>query len=276
MAYVINPDGTITTVEADYDRYGNLKPKINSELLNEQVIHYKSNTAPDTKTVVGKRSASKKKKNKTTSPSQVNKVVEANQTFRKQDAIKRKKIRIITRQSIEKYFIKKRNLHQIVTHEDIMRASIVLKSSLLNYFMEKYEQYKEYCLSMGWGAKIPLIKKVKKKKKKSKKKNKEGIISTKNISSNPSCNTIGEIAKFSTMKDSMKDSDIIYKRNGPSRPPKYGYARDYFGRVQERNSFNEDKKNEFKQSQKSQSKYDYSSYDAEDDHDSYYDYGGYE
>lgn len=30
MAFVINPDGTITTVEADYDRYGNLRPKIPS------------------------------------------------------------------------------------------------------------------------------------------------------------------------------------------------------------------------------------------------------
>lgn len=38
MAYIINPDGTITTVEADYDRYGNLKEKINSEILKEQEI----------------------------------------------------------------------------------------------------------------------------------------------------------------------------------------------------------------------------------------------
>ena len=47
MAYVINPDGTITTVEADYDRYGNLKPKINSELLKEQVVNYNPNVPPE-------------------------------------------------------------------------------------------------------------------------------------------------------------------------------------------------------------------------------------
>ena len=87
---------------------------------------------------------------------------------------------------------------------------------------------------------------------------------------NSSGNTIGEIATFSTIKDSLVDSDVIYKRNGPSRPPKYGYARDYFGRVQERDSFNEEKKNEFKQAQNKQSRYDYSNYDAEDDHDGVY------
>lgn len=47
MTYVINPDGTITTVEADYDRNGNLKPKINCELLKEQVVNYNPNIAPE-------------------------------------------------------------------------------------------------------------------------------------------------------------------------------------------------------------------------------------
>lgn len=47
-----------------------------------------------------------------------------------------------------------------------------------------------------------------------------------------------------------------------SRKPKYGYARDYFGRVLERDSY----KKEVHQ----KPRYDYSSYDREDDHDNYY------
>lgn len=71
---------------------------------------------------------------------------------------------------------------------------------------------------------------------------------------------------------------IVNKKSGrcASRHPQYGYARDRYGRVQERDSFNENRRNEFEQAQKYQSNYDYSSYDAEDDHDSYYDTDGYE
>lgn len=61
-----------------------------------------------------------------------------------------------------------------------------------------------------------------------------------------------------------------------SRHPVYGYARDRYGRVQERDSLNEDRKNEFRQSQVFQSRYDYSSYDSESDHDSYYDSNSYD
>lgn len=46
------------------------------------------------------------------------------------------------------------------------------------------------------------------------------------------------------------------------RKPKYGYARDYFGRVQERDSYKEEVH--------PKPSYDYSSYDREDDHDNYY------
>lgn len=55
-----------------------------------------------------------------------------------------------------------------------------------------------------------------------------------------------------------------------SRKPKYGYARDIYGRVQERDSLDEEWRNEFKQAQMRQSNYDYSSYDANDDHDGCY------
>lgn len=50
--------------------------------------------------------------------------------------------------------------------------------------------------------------------------------------------------------------------NNMARKSKYGYARDIFGRVQERDLYKEEKHEK--------PKYDYSSYDREDDHDNVY------
>lgn len=273
MAFVINPDGTITTVEADYDRYGNLRPKIPRS--SSEDFHKSLTGVANT----GSSRKQRKKKKKAISAihvvnntpvSQTNKPVEkpAESTF--------KKVRVITRQSVERFFERKKSLRQLVTNEEFLRATVTLKGLLLELFLKKYEQYKEYCREMGWGKKILTIKKSKKKKKKN-----LPIIAPANAANNnhkTSANTIGNIAKFSTIKDSMADDDVIYNRTGfgASHHPKYGYARDKFGRVQERDSFNEDKRSEFKLAQSRHKNYDYSNYDAEDDHDSYYDSGGYE
>jgi len=68
------------------------------------------------------------------------------------------------------------------------------------------------------------------------------------------------------------DNGYIYGRsvNGASRQPKYGYARDRYGRIQERDHYNEDRHNEFKRAQNNQRNYDYSDYDSNDDHDGAY------
>ena len=92
---------------------------------------------------------------------------------------------------------------------------------------------------------------------------------------NTTKNTLEDIATFSKLKDSMAEGDVIYKSTS-KRHPQAGYARDYFGRVQNRDLLNEDKNNEFKQSQNHQYNYDYSNYDKEDDHDAYYDSGSFE
>lgn len=55
-----------------------------------------------------------------------------------------------------------------------------------------------------------------------------------------------------------------------ARKPKYGYARDYFGRVLERDILNEERGDENWQSYVRQQSYDYSSYDAEDENESYF------
>jgi hypothetical protein len=68
------------------------------------------------------------------------------------------------------------------------------------------------------------------------------------------------------------ENGYIYGRsvNGASRQPKYGYARDRYGRIQERDHYNEDRHNEFKKAQNDQRNYDYSDYDVNDDHDGAY------
>lgn len=54
------------------------------------------------------------------------------------------------------------------------------------------------------------------------------------------------------------------------KKPKYGYARDYFGRIVEHDIFDEERGDENWNARKHQNYYDYSSFDPEDDHDSYY------
>ena len=269
MAYVINPDGTVDLIEVEYDSYGNMRPKRSYESSKPS---FQSSAIKSSSTSSRKR---KKIKKATSFPPQGNstKVVESTPPLKEQHATTKKTARIITKQSIEKFFIRKKNLRQRVTHEDLMRASIVLKSSLLKYFMQKYDEYKEYCLNMGWGPKI--VKTKKKKVKKSKKQKHSVVDVSRKDTHNPTGKTIADIATFSALKDSLADSEVVYNRRS-SRTPVYSYARDRFGRVQERDSFNEEKRNEFKQAQKHQRNYDYSSYDAEDDHDSYYDSGSFD
>ena len=50
-----------------------------------------------------------------------------------------------------------------------------------------------------------------------------------------------------------------------NRHPKYGYARNRYGNVLERDSFNENLENESYQAELMQQNYDYSSYDSEDE-----------
>lgn len=85
--------------------------------------------------------------------------------------------------------------------------------------------------------------------------------------------TIGNIAKVhSSSGKCTPENGYIYGRsvNGASRQPKYGYARDRYGRIQERDHYNEDRHNEFKKAQNNQRNYDYSDYDVNDDHDGAY------
>ena len=271
MAYVVNPDGTVTFIEVKEDRFGNLKPTGSYDLLeqsNKSAVGYSSYTPPKPK-----KKRKKCKRNAYYANETNSEVTVSKQSTDKPVQSTVKNPRIITRQSIENFFKRKKEQRQLVTAEDVIRATSKLKGNLLYYFMQQYEQYKEYCLTMGWGQKTTHSNKGKKDLNTPKKR--VNKTSSKQYTHNTPKNTLEDIATFSKLKDSMSDSDVIYKSTS-KRHPQAGYARDYFGRVQKRDLLNEDKNNEFKKSQNRQTNYDYSNYDKEDDHDSYYDSGSYE
>lgn len=206
MAFVINPDGTITTVDVDWDPNGNLRPKKDYGEFKSSYTFLSSTSNKKVKT--------------------------------------------------EKQ--KKRNKKDVI-------SPISTKSN---------SDTKEKVLSSNNNNLNKNNKKNKKNKNKNKNKKEKGSIHR--SEHNSLKNTIGDIATFSYLKDSLSNSDIFYRNSNVSRHPAFGYARDKFGRVQERDSFNEEIDNEFKQAQQHQTGYDYSNYDAEDDHDSYYDSEAYE
>lgn len=261
MAFVINPDGTISTVETEYDRYGNVKPKINCDLLKEQEINYNSNLAPKTEIAKAKTIASKKKSNVNRSNHSKGKI-------------------FISTAEIELFFKDRIAARRGISIGESQRIANALPKELREYFIYRYNEYLAHGKRNHGGFRERFSFKKPKNKKKPTKKNKSPHV-VKNVYKSQATRTgysLGEIATFSPLNKQTPDGDMVNGRSllGASRKPKYGYARDRYGRVQERDSFNEERKNEFKQSQKQQSSYDYSSFDAEDDHDSYYDSNGYE
>ena len=261
MAYYINPDGTITTVEADYDRNGNLKPKINCELLNEQEITYSTSSASATKNTKGtirpKGSVPCKKKKTTANTNKSTK----GKLF-------------INTAEIDLFFKDRIATRKGIGTDEYIKITDNLPIGLKDYFIRRYREY----LGLKWGAYENLrnrntFKKPKNKKKVSSKKKASHAV--KDVSIRTTAHTgfsLGEIATFSPMNKQTPDGDMVNGRSlfGASRKPKYGYARDRYGRVQERDSFNEERRNEFHQSQHHQKNYDYSSYDENDDHDGAY------
>lgn len=257
MAYVINPDGTITTVEVEYDRNGNLMPKIDSELLNEQVIKYNSHIAPEGRISNVKQSAPIKKKSK------VYRTIPP-----------KKQRRFISTAEIDLFFEDRYASKKSISKEEYSSIINSLPAELREYFISRYRKPKGYKRVNDDLRKRKAFNKPKNKKK-AIKKNKNQHVDKNPIkdSSTYSGYSLGEIATFSSLHKRTPDGDMVNGQSlkGASRRPKYGYARDRYGRVQERDSFNEDIRNEFKNAQKHQKNYDYSSYDDNDDHDGAYD-----
>lgn len=263
MAIVINPDGTVSTIETTLDQYGNLKPKIDSGAMIEQEIHYNKHTISEAKEKKGyvypTHTVSKKYKHKV--------------NISKPISPKKQKV-FISYAEIDLFFRDRFASRKYVDIDEYERIKNSLPENLKRYFASKYIFY------LGW------LKPKKHKKRTTFKKPKEPpmtankkivVHKVKTVTKNShphTGNSIGEIAHFGSLKgDYVSSQDLDVRTSNPHKParaPKYAYARDRYGRVQERDSFNEEKKNEFYVAQNRQKNYDYSSYDANDDNDGAY------
>ncbi len=264
MAIVINPDGTVSTIETTHDQYGNIRPKIDSEVMKNQEIHYNKNTISEKKENKGyvypTGTVSKKYKKKVN----ISRVISP----KKQQAF-------ISYAEIDMFFRDRFASGKHVGIDEYERLKNRLPEDLKRYFASKYLYY------LDW------IKPKKKKKKRTtfkmpkepvntakKKKVVHEVRTEKSYQSSRKGYSIGEIAKLGSLKENYASSqDFDVRTSNPPRParaPKYAYARDRYGRVQERDSFNEEKRNEFYTAQSRQKHYDYSSYDENDDHDGAY------
>lgn len=357
MAIIINPDGTVSTIETTYDRYGNLRPKVG----NPDDVETSKWTTVSKFTTDSNKVETQKTQHKfypteyaKTSKSEA-KTPAPNPKKKEKRLVVRKEPFFVSAKEIDFFFEKKKESEYTFTKLEFDNLYKLVPNSLQYYFKKKYNEYVTYC-----NLKKPLPRRVrdklwdkvqaaKKAAKSSKEKMKKAAkriakeernaeksakkkYVVKDVSSTR--NTIGDIAAISSLKSAVTngsddnerkeilrklrapildravanlqkmkkkknkkrhstnldvespyndcDSPIVniassqdfdVRTSNPPRParaPKYAYARDRYGRVQERDSFNEDKGNEFYQAQNQQSNYDYSSYDANDDHDGAY------
>jgi hypothetical protein len=256
MAYVINPDGTVTSIDASYDRNGNLRPKIDCKKLNEQVIRYNPNTAKDEKEKGMVHSTPKKKKKKP-----VVRVIPP-----------KKRQQFINDAEIEMFFKDRIASRKVITEEEFDRIKSSLPQGLREYFISRYNRYKYFMGMVEVPRKRNTFKKPKTKKK-AKNKTPQVMKDVRIVSSPYTGYPQSEIATFGTLGKRTPEGDMVNGRSlkGASRNPKNGYARDRYGRVQERDSYNEERDNEFNSATRHQNHYDYSSYDSNDDHDGAYD-----
>jgi len=270
MAIVINSDGTVSTIETTHDQYGNIRPKMPTDYSmapaesvskNGTAKHNKTNSPKQKETHIffPTEYASKPK-------------VSPNKPISKQVA-KRKQTKpryIFTTLGEINEFFKKRKLNgREVLFEEFSNISEMLPNCLKNYFKKRFLEYKEY-LSRVIAIKSKETAEEVKQQKPKKKVQQKGKISQPRSSGF----TLGDIISTSSKEALYASSSDFDVRTSnpprPARPPKYAYARDRYGRVQERDSFNEEKKNEFYVAQNRQRNYDYSSYDANDDNDGAY------
>ena len=289
MAIVINPDGTVSTIETTHDQYGNLRAKIDSDLMKEQTVEYNKNTI----------SVSKEKSGYIYPTGTVTKKYRHKVNISQTTEVKRQYFFVKTIQ-IDKFFNRLLNSGKWLSPEIYQKTKESLSDTLQPYFASKYQEYLEQRKKQGVAipnqATPQTTKKQRKQqvrqqqieeleeamkrttfskpKVKKKKKIPQFVKEVKAKYGSSTANTIGEIATFGTLKEKYASSqDFDVRTSNPPRParaPKYAYARHRYGRVQERDSFNEEKRNEFYVAHNRQKNYDYSNYDANDDNDGAY------
>lgn len=282
MAIVINPDGTVSTVDVYYNRDGSIKgikgtpstdigytPKSSSSYSSSPIKKKAKKKKAKKEPYLSTPTANSKKENSsnvTVVPTPTTKqstLITSSKEVKKKNRPRKPVMETAAEDpSLEPYFSSNVEIDQYITDKKIKKQTIDLSEylkirrslpgALCNYFTSKCKAYFIYCKELA--QKMVKSTTIKKKKKN---KNKKKVSNNVTFSS-------------SRIKVTKTEVDNGSSSGGFPKKPKYGYARDRYGRVQERDSFNEEKKNEFYTAQNRQRHYDYSSYDANDDNDGAY------
>lgn len=269
MAIVINSDGTVSTIETTHDQYGNIRPKMptdNSTAPAESVSNRATNTINSSRqreihTIYPTEYATKPKVKVSPNKPKSKQVAKPKQT--------KPRYIFTTIGEINEFFKKRRLNGREVLFIEFSNISELLPNCLKNYFKKRYLEYKEHLSHVMTIKSRELAEKIQQQKPK-----KEVQQKGKNSHPRSSGFTLGDILSSSSKQALYASSSDFDVRTSnppkPARPPQYAYARDRYGRVQERDCFNEEKKNEFYVAQNRQRNYDYSSYDDNDDSDGAY------
>lgn len=262
MAIVINPDGTVSTIETTHDQYGNLRPKIvNPDAGSGPHVAPSGSGLTYSEWLHNNKGKKKKGVTMTSSPDSLN-VPKPKSMLTYKGKRRAFRAMFLSTLEIDQYFEKRReNLHSM-SQEDFHNMAQLTPSSLVPYFKKKYLEYVEY-----YNRFQP---KDSRKRKKSKKKAKIKAELKRSRRIERLGRTVAETAQKVKYASSQDFEVRTSEPPRPARAPKYAYARDRYGRVQERDSYNEERRNEFHQAQSRQRHYDYSSYDANDDNDGAY------
>ena len=270
MAIVINPDGTVSTIETTHDQYGNIRPKMPTDISmaatesvsKKEVTKQNKNNYPQQREehiIYPTEYASKQKVSPNKPKSK--RVAKPQQT--------KPRYFFTTIGEINEFFKKRKINRREVLFIEFSNISEMLPNCLKNYFKKRFLEYKEYLSHLMAIKSVETPETVKQQ-------NPQKIVQQRGKISQPRSSgfTLGDIISSSSKEALYASSqDFDVRTSNPPRParaPRYAYARDRYGRVQERDSYNEEKRNEFFTAQKRQKNYDYSSYDANDDHDGAY------
>ncbi len=271
MPYVINPDGSVTVLELEYDSNGSSRPRRSYEEYRSQEIRSESSAKPIEKSSP-KPSPHKNKPGKKAFISRTGTTVPVTYSKPKAAAKKNTTPHKITSANIEPtvmgidaFFTKLEENGQKVSDKILNDAKGQLPPILCRYLRRRYNRHLQIIKERR------KFEKYNQQPKKAKKNKPKPTPTAKHITPTRKGFTLGDIA---TIKHQTSESELTSNWSNTSprggRKPKYGYARDYFGRVQERDILDEERGNDFAQRQKRQSNYDYSSYDENDDHDAAY------
>lgn len=272
MAYIFNPDGTISTLDVKYDAAGNIIAKKDFSDLGrseaEKELDRRCNSRIKEYRIPKKTTIPKRKTRDHAVVNRISEIMDKSMTAC-----------LVTCDDIDEFFASVAKIGTSISEKEYQTILSKLSDEQKAYFKKARQRYIASQINRISDDISRLKDRVhifseKKKKKKEKKKEKIIIKQKEDLQGKAtrSGNTLMDIATVSTFQKGGSIDDTIWGRsiNSASRKPKYGYARDRYGRIQERDHLDEDRRNEFKQAQRRQSNYDYSSYDSNDDHDGAY------